>query len=1264
MKNFYALVISIIIILIVHVQGWPQDWSPEISICNGKSLDLDIDPITAHLHMICVQSGVGAHYIELDNSGNIIKEENIPGAENERGGSTFGPSVSVDRQGKPHVAFRIPEGNNTYSTSYTYKTTSGWSQPISLSKSIYRGWMVRIDVDSAGFAHIGRGSATGDDPSPLEGPVKYFKFQNNVLAQQQDDLYDYRADDRLEIDASYKNHVHMILGCPNYPASGGPVSYWRSYDGGANWQRFEIHHLSAKFANGYPDLFVDASGNVHIIYGSEMDETVGGKPSVRYSRFSTAGNPIRDVAVTAQGEILGRFDTPQGIGSVAASADGQIVIVAYSEDFGQRLFVRRSNDGGASWSDAYKIADEAVYDLGRNGHIIRAYKSNFYLMYSAPSGIKMRYLKLTQNQKPVANAGGPYQSNEGSTVTFNASASYDPDGTITKYEWDFQNDGNYDQTTTTATTTYKYTDNFIGQVKLRVTDNESATVTDLKSVTIANVAPTAKAGGSYSGKVNIPILLTGSATDPGDDVLTFQWDLDNDGIYETNGQSPQVTFSTGGTHIVKLKVTDDDGGVGTDQAQVSIENKPPVVSAISSQTINEGGSFNSINLDNYVTDPDNLDADITWQTTGMVDLNVTITNRVATITVKDPEWNGSETINFKAIDPGGLSDNTSTTFAVLGVNDLPVVSQIPNQTVDEGASFKTITLDDYVTDPDNKDNEITWTATGQVMLIVTIDQRVATIQTPDADWNGTENVTFQASDPGGLSDSKIVIFKVNPVNDLPIVSKIPDQTIDQSKTFATFDLDDYVNDIDNVKNELTWTHNATQLIVSINASTHVTTVTVPNNSWTGSETITFKATDPGGLTGQNSATFAVGDFNDPPVVTQIPDQAIYENGVFSAINLDLYVYDPDNNDSEIKWTWRGNNPLLMQNTGHILTISVPDSEWAGTEVITFVAADLGGKKDSCVTIFKVFPVNDPPVLSYIPDLHFSEDDSLRMRRADLLAMVQDIDSPKESLQFLILNMFRTHYLIDQVTKDLIIYGDANWFGTEPVVLQVTDDKGGFDTQNVNVVVQSSPDPPSAFALKFPVGTKFDVSPDSIRFGWQTSNDRDPGEFSIYQWSLSQDVLFGHVMDQYNHLVDTVLVFKPHTLDNGIYYWRVIAFDPTGRYTQSSNVGVFTVGIPADVKQLTDNLPAKYVLFANYPNPFNPETNITFQLPKTCHARLAIYNNLGQLIEVLFDGELSAGIYTKVWNALDLSGKPVTSGIYLYKLETAEFTQVRKMLYVQ
>ena len=86
---------------------------------------------------------------------------------------------------------------------------------------------------------------------------------------------------------------------------------------------------------------------------------------------------------------------------------------------------------------------------------------------------------------------------------------------------------------------------------------------------------------------------------------------------------------------------------------LSWTNEPPVVDDIPDQSVAEGSVFATINLDDYVADPDNLDSELTWTATGHPDFSVDITGRVATITADDPEWNGSNVITFTAEDPLG-----------------------------------------------------------------------------------------------------------------------------------------------------------------------------------------------------------------------------------------------------------------------------------------------------------------------------------------------------------------------------------------------------------------------------------------------------------------------------------------------------------------------------------------------------------------------------------------------------------------------------------
>jgi hypothetical protein len=90
------------------------------------------------------------------------------------------------------------------------------------------------------------------------------------------------------------------------------------------------------------------------------------------------------------------------------------------------------------------------------------------------------------------------------------------------------------------------------------------------------------------------------------------------------------------------------------------------------------------------------------------------------------------------------------------------------------------------------------------------------------------------------------------------------------------------------------------------------------------------------------------------------------------------------------------------------------------------------------------------------------------------------------------------------------------------------------------------------------------------------------------------------------------------------------------------------------------IPSEFRLLQNHPNPFNPETEIRFQLPEANHVVLRVYDILGQEIRRLADKTYEAGYYSITWNAKDNAGSPVSSGIYLYQIQAGSFRQVKKM----
>ena len=355
---------------------------------------------------------------------------------------------------------------------------------------------------------------------------------------------------------------------------------------------------------------------------------------------------------------------------------------------------------------------------------------------------------------------------------------------------------------------------------------------------------------------------------------------------------------------------------------------------IPDQTVSQGQTFDDIRLNDYVDDDDDDDRDITWTYTGNTELSVSIVRRnEAEISIPDSSWSGSETITFTATDSDGESSSDTATFTVIAVNSAPSVGNIIGQTIVEGAVFTSIDLNSYVVDAEDNDSAIRWTYSGNRDLRVSLNEstHVATISAPDADWNGSESITFTATDTGGLSDSDAATFTVTSVNDAPVVGNIPSQTIDEGGTFADIKLDSFVSDIDDPDNQIAWTFSGNTRL-SVEIKKRVATVTVPNNNWSGSETITFTATDPGGLSSSDTATFTVIAVNSAPSVGNIMDQTVAEGGAFASIDLDNFVADAEDNDSAIEWTYSCNRDVRgsVNGTTHVATISAPNADWSGS----------------------------------------------------------------------------------------------------------------------------------------------------------------------------------------------------------------------------------------------------------------------------------------------------------------------------------------------
>ncbi|MBN2366949.1 MAG: Ig-like domain-containing protein [Calditrichaeota bacterium] len=131
--------------------------------------------------------------------------------------------------------------------------------------------------------------------------------------------------------------------------------------------------------------------------------------------------------------------------------------------------------------------------------------------------------------------------------------------------------------------------------------------------------------------------------------------------------------------------------------------------------------------------------------------------------------------------------------------------------------------------------------------------------------------------------------------------------------------------------------------------------------------------------------------------------------------------------------------------------------------------------------------------------------------------------------------------------------------------------------------------------------------------------------------------------------------------------RVEAIDETDTtksrwaFTGSDGHYCLTMTILTGLPRDKDRLPSEFQLFQNYPNPFNPATLIQFQLPRSSHVRLDIYNVLGQKIRSLVNEQMSGDIYAVEWDGTNDAGIGVAAGLYFYRLRTPEYVKTRKMV---
>ena len=196
--------------------------------------------------------------------------------------------------------------------------------------------------------------------------------------------------------------------------------------------------------------------------------------------------------------------------------------------------------------------------------------------------------------------------------------------------------------------------------------------------------------------------------------------------------------------------------------------------------------------------------------------------------------------------------------------------------------------------------------------------------------------------------------------------------------------------------------------------------------------------------------------------------------------------------------------------------------------------------------------------------------------------------------------------------------------------------------------------------------------DTSRFHFTWTKAGTLPEFK-YKWNLNNlaNTINANQFSN-NNGSDTVASITLGRLDSIVAGWGVNVGDSIrGRwfvktYTQldsasssSSNFLVTFIRGLIGIQPISTNVPTEFFVSPNYPNPFNPTTNIKFGLPKASFVKISIFNMLGQQVQVLVNQDLNAGEYQADWNAVNFP-----SGVYVYRIEAGDFVKTSRMVLVK
>jgi len=247
------------------------------------------------------------------------------------------------------------------------------------------------------------------------------------------------------------------------------------------------------------------------------------------------------------------------------------------------------------------------------------------------------------------------------------------------------------------------------------------------------------------------------------------------------------------------------------------------------------------------------------------------------------------------------------------------------------------------------------------------------------------------------------------------------------------------------------------------------------------------------------------------------------------------------------------------------------------------------------------------------------------------------------------------------------WGDHSYYVT--ALYNISDECGESEPSNTVDVSLVNHVPPPVMLLQPDDGTTIIVtesnSGDDFPFIWTSVNDEDNDPL-MYVVSATDET--GAMSDTGMAVAGwfpTIGELAAPLLEDSVsvmtFSWNVWAHDPWDSTAALNGPRNLTVDVSGLLALDGIGLPDVFALHNNYPNPFNPVTNITYDIPEVAEVRLDIYNVAGQKVRTLTQGLHEPGRYRIQWNATNDFGQQLSSGMYIYRIVAGDFVSVKKLI---